>query len=78
MSRDVRAAGSPERAQRLSTYRDRSGGCSQGQSMTLRTLVVRRVAALLTLVGLILAIALGSPSTALGAPALARVPGVED
>ena len=38
----------------------------------------RRVAALVTLLGLILAIALGSPATALGAPALAQVPGVED
>ncbi|HEX6403291.1 MAG TPA: hypothetical protein VF003_09080 [Pseudonocardiaceae bacterium] len=37
----------------------------------------RRVA-LVTLLGLILAIALGSPATALGAPALAQVPGVED
>jgi hypothetical protein len=46
--------------------------------MTIRTLGGRRVAALLTLLGLILGIALGSPSTALGAPALAQVPGVDD
>ena len=46
--------------------------------MTIQTLGSRRVAALLTLLGLILAIALGSPSTALGAPALAQVPGVDD
>src|SRR5947209_18367425 len=47
--------------------------------MTIRTQRRgRRVAALLTLLGLILALALGSPSTALGAPALAQVPGVDD
>ena len=46
--------------------------------MIIRTQRGRRVAALLTLLGLILAVALGSPSTALGAPALAQVPGVED
>jgi hypothetical protein len=46
--------------------------------MTIQTLGRRRVAALVTLLGLILAIALGSSSTALGAPALAQVPGVDD
>lgn len=46
--------------------------------MTIPMLRGRRVAALLTLLGLMLAIALVSSSAELGAPALAQVPGVDD
>lgn len=46
--------------------------------MRLRTLGSRWVAALVTLLGLILAVALVSSPTALGAPASAQVPGVDD
>ncbi len=46
--------------------------------MTIRMHRGRRVAALLALLGLMLAIALFSPSTAAGSPALAQVPGVDD
>ncbi|MGB8254952.1 MAG: hypothetical protein WCE71_06145 [Pseudonocardiaceae bacterium] len=46
--------------------------------MTLRVLRGRRVAALLALLGLTVAIALLSPSTAWGSAALAQVPGTDD
>jgi hypothetical protein len=46
--------------------------------MTTRTVPGRRIAALVTLLALILAMALVSSSAALGAPALAQVPGVDD
>ncbi|HYZ37147.1 MAG TPA: hypothetical protein VE673_10570 [Pseudonocardiaceae bacterium] len=46
--------------------------------MTTRTVPGRRIAALVTLLALILAMALASSSAALGAPALAQVPGVDD
>ncbi|MBV9650987.1 MAG: hypothetical protein JO296_12710 [Pseudonocardiales bacterium] len=46
--------------------------------MTIRVLRNRRIGSLLTLVGLVLAIALVGSSTALGSTALAQVPGVDD
>jgi hypothetical protein len=46
--------------------------------MRIRILRTRRVGALLTLLGLMLAIALVGSSTALGSTALAQVPGVDD
>ncbi|MDQ2881830.1 MAG: hypothetical protein M3Y48_11555 [Actinomycetota bacterium] len=46
--------------------------------MTLRVLRGRRVAALLALLGLTVALALLSPSTAWGSAALAQVPGADD
>ena len=46
--------------------------------MTTRTVPGRRIAALVMLLALILAMALVSSSAALGAPALAQVPGVDD
>ncbi|MDQ3761828.1 MAG: hypothetical protein M3460_09035 [Actinomycetota bacterium] len=46
--------------------------------MTIRVRRGRRIAALLALVGLAMAIGLLGPSTALGSPALAQVPGGDD
>ncbi|HET9117870.1 MAG TPA: hypothetical protein VFN75_07320 [Pseudonocardiaceae bacterium] len=46
--------------------------------MTVRMVRSRRVVALLALLGLMLVITVFSPSTAVGSPALAQVPGVDD